>query len=184
MLRPMPRTLHLIKHGRPAAHPGARAHDWDLAPGALDTIPALAARLGPVPALVVTSEERKARATGEALAARLNVPVRAMLGLHEHLRYTVPWGSQEEFEASCHAFFRHPSELVLGEETADEAHVRFRNAISAVMGANGGDVAVVAHGTVISLLVARAGGLDPVPMWQALDFCGVLRVTWPDLRLI
>lgn len=184
MLRPMPRTLHLIKHGRSAGHPGAPAHDWELKPGALDVIPTLAAGLNPKPSLVVTSEERKARATGEALAARLGVPVRPMVGLHEHLRYTVPWGSQEEFEASCQAFFRSPTERVMGEETADEAHTRFRNAISAVMGANGGEVAIVAHGTVISLLVARANNLDPVPLWTALDFCGVLTVTWPDLRLV
>ena len=83
---------------RPAVHRAAR-------PPPPDAIPDLAARLSPSPASVVTSEEHKARDTGEALAHHLNVRVRSMPGLHEHLRHTVPWTSQEAFEASVHAVF-------------------------------------------------------------------------------
>ena len=67
----MPRTLHLIKHGQPTLVPGVPAHEWLLAPGALDGLPGLVARLDPRPGLVACSEEPKAKATAQALAAAL-----------------------------------------------------------------------------------------------------------------
>ncbi|GAA5533308.1 histidine phosphatase family protein [Deinococcus aluminii] len=181
----MARTLHLIKHARPRIVPGVPAHDWPLAPGALDGIPALAARLVPPPELVVSSEEGKAKATAQALAARLGVPCRSMLGLHEQLRYTVPYRENAaDFQADLRRFFLHPAELVFGEESADDARTRFAHAVQAVMLAHTQErVAIVAHGTVISLLIAGANGLDPLPLWTSLGLLEALTVDWPGLRL-
>lgn len=182
----MARTLHLIKHARPTLVPGVPAHGWNLAPGALEGLPALATRLQPPPGLVVSSEEGKARETGQALAAHLGVPFRAMLGLHEHLRYTVPvHPNPADFEAEAARFFAHPTEVVFGEESAEDARTRFGNAVRAVMLAHPQEesVAIVAHGTVISLLVAAANGMDPFRVWKGLGLLEALTVEWPGLAL-
>ena len=182
----MARTLHLIKHARPTLVPGVPAHEWGLASGALDGLPALAVRLQPRPGLVVSSEEGKARATGQALAAHLGVPFRTMLGLHEQLRYTVPFHDDPaDFEAEVARFFAHPGEVVFGEESANDAHTRFANAVRAVLLAHPEEesVAVVAHGTVISLLVAGANETDPFELWKGLGLLDAVTVEWPGLGL-
>jgi len=53
----MPRTLHLIKHGKPRIVPGVPARDWELAGGALAGLPALVARFFAHPGEVVSGEE-------------------------------------------------------------------------------------------------------------------------------
>ncbi|PNY82209.1 histidine phosphatase family protein [Deinococcus koreensis] len=181
----MPRTLHLIKHGRPTIVPGVPAHEWALAEGALDGLPALVARLTPRPDLVVSSEEPKAVATAQGLAAALGVPHRRMVGLHEQLRYTSPFHADPaDFEAEIARFFQHPDQVVSGEESAEGARSRFGNAVNAVLAANGQDtIAIVAHGTVISLLAAQANRLDPLPLWRSLGLLGVLTLDVPGLRL-
>lgn len=180
----MSRTLHLIKHARPGPVPGVPAHEWRLAPGALDSVPGLAARLQPTPGLIVSSEEAKARETGQALAAHLRVSFRSMLGLHEQLRYTVPLHEDPaDFQAGIARFFAHPGEVVFGEENANDARTRFGNAVRAVMLAHPDEesVAIVAHGTVMALLVAEAGGLEPLEVWRGLGLLDVVTVEWPGL---
>ncbi|GHF48980.1 broad specificity phosphatase PhoE [Deinococcus metalli] len=181
----MPRTLHLIKHGRPRIIPGVPAHDWVLAEGALDGLDALVARLTPRPDVIVSSEEPKARATADGLAARLGVPWRAMLGLHEQLRYTAPFHTDPaNFEADLRQFFDHPHDVVYGEESAADACTRFGNAVQAVLRANPhGTVAIVSHGTVISLLLAHANRLDPWPLWRSLGLLDAVTVDVPGLRV-
>ncbi|AXG97921.1 histidine phosphatase family protein [Deinococcus wulumuqiensis] len=180
----MPRTLHLIKHGQPTLVPGVPAHEWLLAPGALDGLPGLVARLDPRPGLVACSEEPKAKATAQALAAALGVPCRPMLGLHEHLRYSQEVTSPDEFQARFRRFFAEPGQVVVGEESADDAHRRFANAVGAVLKVNPQpSVAIVAHGTVISLLAARANGLDAFALWDRLKCLDVLTLDADTLRL-
>lgn len=181
----MPRTLHLIKHGKPALVPGVPAHEWELAPAALHRLPALLDRLNPRPDIIICSQEPKAQATAEALAAALDVPCRPMLGLHEQLRYSNPVLSDEQFQARMADFFARPAELVLGEESAADALTRFRNAVRAAMRVNEGQtVAIVAHGTVISLLVAEltrpAGKQDAHTLWRELGLLEALTVEWPE----
>ena len=132
----MPRTLHLIKHGQPTLVPDVPAHEWHLAPDALDGLPDLLARLDPRPDFVVCSEEPKAKATAQALAAALGVPCRPMLGLHEHLRYGNELVSADEFQNRFRRFFAEPGQVVVGEESADDAWRRFANAITAVLKVN------------------------------------------------
>lgn len=181
----MPRTLHLVKHGQPHILPGVPAHEWHLAEGALSGLPGLISRLCPLPDVVVSSEETKAVSTAQGLAAALGVPCRRMLGLHEQLRYTVPiCPDPADFHAALERFFDHPTEVVFGEESADDARRRFANAVGAVMRRRTEDsVAVVAHGTVISLLAAHAGDLDPRPLWKNLGLLGALTLDWPTLQL-
>lgn len=180
------RWLHLIKHAAPAIVPGVPAHEWTLSEAGRRQARAIAARFAArVPDRVVTSEEPKAVETGELLGEALGIPVRRMLGLHEHLRYTEPHHARaEQFTQRVHALFARPSERVMGEETADEAHQRFRIAVHAALAANPGELAIVAHGTVIALLVARANGRDVTALWDRLGLADQLTVRVPDLRLL
>lgn len=181
----MPRTLHLIKHGQPGVIPGVPAHEWPLAVGALDGLPALISKLIPRPEIIISSEEPKAKATAQGLAVALKVPLRPMLGLHEQLRYTAPWhANPADFELDIQRFFTHPDAVVSGEESATDARTRFANAVNAVMLANPQEnVAVVAHGTVISLLVAHFNAVDVVAFWKSLRLLDAVTLAWPSLRL-
>lgn len=181
----MSRVLHLIRHAMPALDPERPSHEWELAPGALGGLPALAETLRPRPDIVVSSEEPKALATAQALAQVLDVPYRRMLGLHEQLRYTVPfYGQPGEFQAEMRRFFAHPAEVVSGEESADLARKRFTAALRAVMATYPqGCVAVVTHGTVRSLYVAQANGLEAYALWQQQSLLDALSVEWPSGKL-
>lgn len=178
----MPRTLHLIKHGKPHIVPGVPAHEWALADDALDGLARLIDRLDPRPDIVISSEEPKAKSTAQALAQALGVRHRPMLGLHEQLRYTAPWHADvQDFQADIRRFFAHPDEVVSGEESAKDARIRFGNAVKAAMGANRQDtVAIVAHGTVISLLVAQLNEVEVQTLWQSLTFLDPVTLDWPE----
>jgi len=180
------RLVHLIKHGLPVLEAGTPAHAWVLSErGRTQAREAAAPLRARPPAVVVSSEEPKARETAALLAEALGVPWRAMLGLHEQLRYTVPLlGDAQQFRSSVRAVFARPSELVFGEETGDEAHARFAVGVRAALAVHAGDVAIVAHGTVIALLVARANGLDAGALWESLSDLSIVTVAWPSLRLV
>lgn len=179
------RRLFLIKHALPVIVPGTPAHLWELSEEGREQ----ALRLASLLALrdlscVVASEEPKARDTGRIVAEKLGVPFFSYPGLHEHPRATVPYGSTAEFANGVRAFFARPSELVLGEETADQSHSRFRDAIQEVMQQSAGNVAVATHGTVITLLVARANGLGEFSFWGTLGLPALVEVSWPELKLV
>ena len=182
------RTLYLVKHGAPEIDADLPSHEWSLSEHGCEQAWDTAGRLAFHDiAAVVTSEERKAHATGAMMTERFDdVPLHRMLGLHEHLRYNEPFlRSEAELEARVQRFFAQPSERVMGEETADDAHRRFSNAVRAVMERHAqGDVVVVSHGTVITLLAARANGLEPFALWKQLSFGDYLRLEWPSLRLL
>ncbi|MCY1702801.1 MULTISPECIES: histidine phosphatase family protein [Deinococcus] len=183
----MSRTLHLVRHAKPALDPARPSHEWHLAPGALDGLPALLETLSPRPEVVVCSTEPKAQATAEALAAALGVSCCTMLGLHEQLRYTVPlYSHPSDFQAAMRRFFQCPAEVVSGEESANIARERFTAALHAVMAVHlQSSVAVVTHGTVRSLYVAHANtGLDAYTLWQQQQLLDTLSVEWPGGRLL
>lgn len=162
--------LLLIKHSLPELIHSQPAAMWRLSAEGRTRCEALAAAVAPYqPAQVFASVEPKAAETAHLLAAQLGLPWQAAPGLHEHERRTTPWLDAPEFAAQVARCFAQPSTLVLGEETADQAHSRFAAAVDGLVAAHPGrTLAVVAHGTVISLYVARANGLDPLPLWQQL----------------
>lgn len=176
------RRLHLIKHGAPRIDPALPSHAWSLSEvGRAQAQHAADALRAADLAVVVSSEEPKARETAEVLAAALGLPSQVMLGLHEQLRYSAPHvDSHDAFRARVQAVLARPGERSFGDETGDAAHARFRTAVEAVMRVHAGNVAIVAHGTVMALLVARARGDDPVALWCSLSDLSVLTLPWPE----
>lgn len=180
------RKLYLIKHALPEIMAGVPSRDWLLGAKGQRQAEQLADYFADkAPALVVVSQEAKARETGRILAEALNLPFSTFPGLHEHRRESTAWvADTARWEGMVQDFFRCPGELVFGEETADQAHQRFATAIAELMNQTQGDIAVACHGTVISLLISRANGLEPFGLWKRLGLPSVVVLEWPGLRLL
>lgn len=180
------RKLYLVKHARPEIVPGVPAKDWLLSEEGREASSRLAGHFSSTEIKrVAASLEPKALETGRILAERLGVPFSTVPNLHEHRRESTEWvADKRRWEGMIRDFFRHPFELVFGEETADAAHSRFASAVQNVMNAVSGDAIIACHGTVITLLVARANQLDELEFWKRLGLPSVVEVEWPGLRLL
>src|ERR1041385_405894 len=85
------RKLLLIKHGAPLVDPTKSSELWRLSDKGKESCIALADALrSHEPAIVISSEEPKARETAELVASRLSVPTHIAKNLHEHDRSNVP----------------------------------------------------------------------------------------------
>lgn len=131
---------------------------------------------------VYCSEEVKAIETAEVIAKELKLSHETRPDLHEHDRSNVPHMRSGEFISHMEVFYRRPSELVLGKESADEALARFEHAVRGIVDQpHDGNTAIVAHGTVISLLVARLQGkTNGFELWRAMQLPSYAVIALPD----
>lgn len=180
------RKLILIKHARPQVVESIAAHEWHLSEEGREACKALAEVVRPHdPAVIVTSEEAKARETGELLAGALGKPLESAPGLAEHDRTNVPMMRSSEFLSALAMFFKEPNRLVLGRETADQAADRFDAAIKAVLARHTeGNVAVVTHGTVLALFASENGAGDPFLLYRQLGLPSVVVFSVPDYQFL
>src|SRR3954466_10148209 len=152
-------SLILIKHASPQVVPDEPPEQWELSADGRRRATALAERIAAMddrPAVVVSSDERKASQTAQIVAERLGITMSIEPELHEHDRSTVPHMRSAEFISMVELMLRRPSELVLGEENATEALARFDHAISHVIEQHHDQtIAIVSHGTVIAMFIAR-----------------------------
>ena len=162
--------LIMIKHASPQIESGVPSHEWKLSPAGRDKAAALAERLRPHgPSIIFTSDEPKAVETADIIAKALGVPHEVVPGLHEHDRSNVPQMPTREFISSIALFFKKPTELVLGRETAEQAHRRMTVVMDQILSNNETrDVAVVTHGTVLALYLAPLLEGDPFELWRRL----------------
>ena len=118
--------LILVKHALPAIIPTLPANQWHLSEIGRAQCALLADQLATyVPDALVSSSEPKALETAHLVAQKMHMSVQVVDGLQEHDRSNTPWLDPEEFDRAVAAFFRHPTELVLGGETAHQASERF-----------------------------------------------------------
>jgi broad specificity phosphatase PhoE len=179
------RRLILIKHAAPAVVPDVPPERWVLSAEGRRRCGPLADAVRPhAPAVVAASREPKAGETAEAVAAQLGVPFATVDGLHEHDRSNVPHLRSREFISLMEVFFRKPTELVLGRETAEQAFARFAGAVDRVLADHPqGNVAVVSHGTVIALFLARHGAGKPFELWRQMGLPSFAVVQAPAFRV-
>ena len=105
------------------------------------------------------SSERKARDTGEILAAPLGLPLNIHPELGENDRSTTGFLPREKFEVAADAFFAQPDISFRGWETAIDAQKRILRAVLEITRAHGtGDLAIVTHGAVGTLLWCELSG--------------------------
>ena len=189
----MPQTadrLILVKHSLPEIVDGVRAREWRLGDEGRRRCDALAEALAAyAPSGVITSsDEPKAIATAERVAARLGLPTAIDPGLGEHKRGAKKLLDEAEWQAAIGRLFAHPDRLEYGEETGDQARTRFETAIrralaSRASGASWGACVCVAHGAVISLFTAAFAGLDGHDLWRRLELPSFVVLSLAEKRL-
>jgi broad specificity phosphatase PhoE len=182
------RKLIFIRHSAVAKDPNISPHDWSLSEDGRSRTHALLPRLTTyTPTRFITSHEPKAMETGQILADVLGKPCTTAPGLQEHDRVGTPYyANQAEFEKIISRLFTHPTELVFGNETAEQARTRFTQAIHTLLAQHPTDtLAIVTHGTVLTLFLAHHNPhLDPISFWQQLKLPDFVVVTLPDMAVI
>jgi broad specificity phosphatase PhoE len=118
---------------------------------------------------VISSEERKAVATAQAMAAHLGVPTRACAGFEEQHHRNSEWLDADEFDRRVAAALDAPEARSFGDESANEAADRFRAALSRLAEAESGQVAVVTHGRVLTAFIARHNRIAASEFWKRLE---------------
>ena len=178
--------LILVKHAMPVIDACVGAREWVLSDAGREASILLAERLTILdPDVIMTSVETKARQTAEILAGRLKKPLKPWKGLHEHDRDGVPLLGNHEFEEAVRSFFHSPSNLVFGNETAEQANARFETSVlKAVAGHKDRTIAVVAHGTVISLFAGKVAGAEPFGLWKRLELPSYVVFQLPGFELV
>ncbi len=121
--------------------------------------------------LIVSSGERKAIETAQALAAASGAAVEIIEAMHENDRSATGFLAPSEFEKAADWFFAHPHESFRGWECAIDAQARVVSNVDAVLARHDPNVAIafVGHGGVGTLLkchlqgkpIARQGDQPP-----------------------
>jgi broad specificity phosphatase PhoE len=179
------RKLILIKHARPQQVEGVPPEHWGLSDEGREACKALAELVRPLaPAVIATSTEPKAQETARVVGEIIGVPSEAIEDLGEHDRTGVPLMATREFISLMALFFKQPSRLVLGNETADKMASRFQRAIDGVLRAHpDGNVAVASHGTVIAQFAADHGAGDPFVLWRKMGLPSLIAFSIPDYHV-
>ncbi len=175
-----------MKHAAPQIREDCPSRSWVLSTAGRRQAEHLHGELSPYePSYLFSSEEAKAAETAEILGNGLGLPCSSLFGLHENDRTDLPFfDREEEYAERFRAFFDHPSDRMIGKESADDAHDRFAGAVRRVLATTRrGTTIIVAHGTVTSLLVSRANELEPYPFWRDFDFTSFVVLSVPSLEL-
>ena len=103
------------------------SRDWELSPEERQSCIPLAEALKPYSLQqMITSDEPKARDTGQITANHLNIPCTIAPKLHEHDCQGAPFLSDKtEFHTIIKTLFDQPNDFIFGNETASQACERF-----------------------------------------------------------
>lgn len=165
----------LVRHAFPTIDPERPAAEWALSDKGKEASRHLAPLLKPYgPSVVLVSPERKARETGEAIAAELDLDLEEVDDLREQGNEHLPWMQPDEFRATVHHHFEAFDEPVLVKEAARDAGSR----VAAVIRAHAADRApvLVTHGRAMTAAVHLLVGEEPGAFWSQL--------TMPDVHLL
>lgn len=189
---PAPERAHrllLLKHSLPLIDPAQPADTWPLSDEGRLRAVRLAERLMAFrPQALYTSPEIKAAQTAAILGERLSLTPITHPALHEHLRRSAAFSTQDAFEQDVMGLFSHPNRLVFGDETARQAQQRFNRAVEDISAAHPSQiVAIVAHGTVISLYLSGLLGWEATEtfrFWKGLGLPGGVSIGDQNLEVI
>lgn len=161
------RHLVWVRHALPSADPATPARDWPLTPEGREEAGRLARSLPELlpPVSVVTSDERKAVETAEAVCDVLGLaPAEVCAYLREVKR---PW-TDGDYRSVAREYLR------TGVAPGWEGRGQVLTRISTVLARHwrpGGTTIAVGHGLAMSMWAADAvGGLDATAFWDSLTF--------------
>lgn len=179
--------LILIKHAAPQVEPDIPSDQWRLSDRGRQSCTALAEKLKThSPSILVSSIEAKAVETAKLVAETLGVQHETAADLHEHDRSNVPHMRSSEFISAVELFFRRPTDLTLGRETAEQALSRIATATEKVIAqhAGHGSIGVVTHGTVLALFLAKHANRPAFALWRQLGLPSFAVLNLPDYRVV
>lgn len=162
--------LILVKHAPPEITPGVISHRWVLSAEGRDRCTWLATELkAQGVGRLYSSLEPKALETAALAAVKLGLEVRPRRDLHENDRAGLGFGPLDALKQRMRRFFEAPSELIVGQESADAALQRFEAAVRAATAeAPDQTIAIVTHGAVLTLLAASYNPINAFEFWEAL----------------
>jgi broad specificity phosphatase PhoE len=180
--------LILVRHSISQPQPGVSAHKWTLTPDGQARCAALAVQLRPYQiSRIATSDEPKALATAQLLAAHLEVvnPLIVDADFRETRRESAPYfDSEGEFHAAIRVAMNTPDQVVFGEESFNDARRRITLALGRTMNIHRSEtIAVVTHGTIMSLLLGHVSEKDTFEIWRSLGMPAFAVLT-PNLDLL
>jgi broad specificity phosphatase PhoE len=180
--------LILVRHSISKPQPDIPAHQWKLTVEGQARCAVLAAALRPYQiSRIATSDEPKAVATAQLLAAHLEIaaPLVVEPDFRETRRETAPYfDSEGEFHAAVHAAMNNPDEVIFGEESFNAARRRITLALGRIMNTYRSEtLAVVTHGTILSLLLGHVSEKDTFEIWRSLGMPAFAVLT-PNLDLL
>jgi len=178
--------LILIKHAMPKIDTSKSSRHWELSPeGRQSCIPLAEAIKTYSPQQMITSDEPKARDTGQMVANHLNIPCSSVPNLHEHDRQNAPFITDKiQWHNTIQTFFNQPNALIFGNETATQARERFTQAIHHTLTNHTGTLAITTHGTVISLFVAHQNKTNGFDLWRRLTLPSAVILNRTTLEFI
>jgi broad specificity phosphatase PhoE len=152
--------VYVVSHPEVVVDPDVPVPEWGLsAAGRARLTHLLAQPWVATLTRVVSSTERKAVETAQALVARLGLPLVLDDQLGETDRSATGFVPPAQFEALADEFFARPDDSVSGWETARDAQRRITAAVARAVAGADGDVAVVSHGGVGTLLLCDLLGV-------------------------
>ncbi len=155
--------LVLIRHAAPVRRPETPSSEWQLGPEGRAAAGALASRIDvESPARVATSDEPKAVATAEPIAAALGATLQADRRLREADRPYV----DDDYEGLATDWLR--GVAVPGWEVRAAVVDRMAAAVADALAPPGGTSLVVGHGLAIATYLQAATGIDPAEFWRGL----------------
>lgn len=182
------KNLLLIRHSAVQRSQETPSREWPLSDDGRSRTRQFAPQLIPYNLTrIFTSEEPKARETGQIIANELGLPWQTAPDLQEHSRENAPFFiSQEGFETAVARFFNNPDQLVFGNETANQALERFDTAVHRLITDYPEDtLAIVTHGTILTLFVTHYNTqIDPLTFWQNLSLPCKIILSLPTLTLL
>lgn len=117
----------------------------------------------------VSSTERKAIETGQAIASRCGIDLSTDAALNEQGLDSVPFiPDRATFLARVHDHFQFPERAVLGNEPARHAADRLEAAVHRHSQTGDSPVVLVSHGRVLASYLARLSGDDPWGIWESM----------------
>jgi len=162
---------YFLTHAEVVVEPAAPIESWGLSvDGRARAAAAHEVAWHPGVRRIVSSTERKAVETAEALGAAVGVVPGVDVELGEIDRSATGSLPLDEFEDVVGRFFAEPERSVRGWERAVDAQDRIVRAVRRLSREAGGAVTVVSHGAVGALLLADLQG---VPISRALDQPGM-----------
>ncbi len=181
----MDRVVVLIKHSMPTIDPDVPPAEWSLSQDGINRCEALAAHLEKfLPAMLVSSPEKKAIETAELVGAKLGLKFSIRDGLCEHRRPGKFLPSQE-FHDNVHRFFDSPASIVYGSESSDQAANRIESEIRRALAmCPTGNVLLVTHGTAMTSFIRQHTEADPYEIWKSLDLPSYIALQVPTFDIV